>query len=161
MKHLPPHLRRTQSVSQTVNNFFLYTCMQNPRLRTVYRKRKWPLLAPVRKIMALGCKIIALGWNVFYESVKCLTHVFDVCKRWANSGSHEFVKKNMVRYMRPHGRFAHCSCKKCSTYPQPWPIGLGRGFVLHFHTRSVPTARFSLLYRNILFHHCLHLQPKK
>ena len=51
---------------------FLYTCMQNPRLRTVYRQWKWPLLAPVRKIMALRrkkmalvCKIIALGWNVF------------------------------------------------------------------------------------------------
>ena len=51
---------------------FLYTCMQNPRLCTVYRQRKWPLLAPVRKIMALGrkkmalrCKIVALGWNVF------------------------------------------------------------------------------------------------
>ena len=26
----------------------------------------------------------------------------------------EFVKKNMVRYMRPHGRFAHCSCKNAA-----------------------------------------------
>ena len=56
-----------------VKCIFLYTCMQNPLLRTVYRQLKWPLLAPVRKIMALerkkmalGCKIIALGWNVFY-----------------------------------------------------------------------------------------------
>ena len=32
---------------------FLYTCIQNFRLRTVYKQRKWPLLAPVRKIMAL------------------------------------------------------------------------------------------------------------
>ena len=40
--------------------------------------------------------------------------IFDVYKRWANSGSHEFVKKNMVRYMRPHGRFAHCSCKNAA-----------------------------------------------
>ena len=54
------------------SNFLnLYTCMQNPRLRTVYRQWKWPLLARVRKIMALGsnkmapgCKIIDLGWNV-------------------------------------------------------------------------------------------------
>ena len=52
--------------------FFLYTCMQNPRLRTVYRQRKWLFLARVRKIMALGrkkmalgCKITALGWIVF------------------------------------------------------------------------------------------------
>ena len=37
-----------------------------------------------------------------------LRRIFDVCKRRANSSSHEFVKKNMVRYMRPHGRFAHC-----------------------------------------------------
>ena len=50
------------------NNFFPYICMQNSHLRTVYRQRKWPLLAPVPKIMALGrkkmalgCKIIALG----------------------------------------------------------------------------------------------------
>ena len=35
---------------------FLYTCMQDPRLRTVYRQRKWPLLVPMRKIMALGRK---------------------------------------------------------------------------------------------------------
>ena len=41
--------------------FFLYTSIQNPRLRTVYRQRKWPLLAPVRKMMALGRKIIAIG----------------------------------------------------------------------------------------------------
>ena len=39
------------------------------------------------------------------------------CKRWANSGSHEFVKKNMVRYMRPHGRFAHCLCKNSVRHP--------------------------------------------
>ena len=46
-----------------------------------------------------------------------LRRIFDVCKRWAKSGSHEFVKKNMVRYMRPHGPFAHCSCK--NTVRQP------------------------------------------
>ena len=43
-----------------------------------------------------------------------LRRIFDVCKRWAISSSHEFVKKNMVRYMRPHGRFAHCSCKNAA-----------------------------------------------
>ena len=54
-------------------NIFLYTCMQNPHLRTVYRQRKWRLPAPVRKIMtagrkimALGCEIIALVCKVFY-----------------------------------------------------------------------------------------------
>ena len=40
---------------------FLYTCMQNPRLRTVYRQRKQPLIALVRKIMGLGRKKMALG----------------------------------------------------------------------------------------------------
>ena len=43
-----------------------------------------------------------------------LRRIFNVCKRWANSGSHKFVKKNMVRYMKPHGRFAHCSCKNAA-----------------------------------------------
>ena len=37
---------------------FLYKCMQNPRLRIVYRLRKWPFPAPVRKIKTLGRKII-------------------------------------------------------------------------------------------------------
>ena len=41
--------------------------MQNPRLRTVYRQRKWPFPAPVRKIMSLGYK-------VFQWSVKCFKH---------------------------------------------------------------------------------------
>ena len=50
-----------------------------------------------------------------------LQRIFDACKRWANSGSHKFVKKNMVRYMRPHERFAHCSCKKIG-----WTRGQGR-----------------------------------
>ena len=31
-----------------------------------------------------------------------LRRIFDVRKRWANSGSYEFVKKNMVRYLMPH-----------------------------------------------------------
>ena len=169
--------------------------MQSPRLRTVYRQRKWPLLAPVRNIIALGrqrmaleCKIIALVWNEYYCSVECLAHglhgcndavqrrlatltvtmlisscwqllsevelqrIFDVCKRWAKSGSHEFINKNTVQYMRPHGRFAHCSCKNTAR-----AHGRGRQAEvegkLHFHTRSKPTARFGLLYRNILFLH--------
>ena len=39
------------------------------------------------------------------------------------------------------------------TYPWPRPVGLDRGFMLHFYTCSAPTARFGLLYRNILVHH--------
>ena len=53
--------------------------------------------------------LISSCWQLSSEVE--LRRIFDVCKRWANSGSHEFVKKNIVRYMRPHGRFAHCSCK--------------------------------------------------
>ena len=48
--------------------------MQNPRLRTVYKQRKWPLFTPVGKIMALGRKIMALGCQVFHYSVKCSKH---------------------------------------------------------------------------------------
>ena len=51
--------------------------------------------------------LISSCWQLLSEVE--LRHIFDVYKRWANSGSHEFVKKNMVRYVRPHGRFAHCS----------------------------------------------------
>ena len=56
--------------------------------------------------------LISLCWQLSSEVE--LRRIFDVCKRWANSGSHEFVKKNMVRYMRLHGRFAHCSCKNAA-----------------------------------------------
>ena len=65
--------------------------------------------------------LISSCWQL--SSEVDLHHIFDVCKRWANSGSHESVKKIMVRYMRPHGRFAHCSCKNAT-----------RGFMLHFYT---------------------------
>ena len=59
--------------------------------------------------------LISSCWQLSSE-VK-LRRIFDVCKRSANSGSHEFVKKNMGRYMRPHGRFAHCSCKNAVRQP--------------------------------------------
>ena len=85
--------------------------------------------------------LISSCWQLSSEVE--LRRIFDDCKRLANSGSDEFVKKNMVQYMRPHGRFAHCSCKNAA-------LGLGRGFMQHFYTCSAPTARFGLLYRNIL-----------
>ena len=56
--------------------------------------------------------LISSCWQLLSEVE--LRRIFDVCKLWANSGSHEFVKKNMVRYTRPHGRFAHCSCKNAA-----------------------------------------------
>ena len=94
--------------------------------------------------------LISSCWQLSSEIE--LRRIFDVCKRWANSGSHEFVKKTMVRYTRPHGRFAHCSCKKAAL---TFDLGLGRGFMLHFYTCSAPTARFGLLYRNIVLSHFL------
>ena len=59
--------------------------------------------------------LISSYWQLLSEV--WLRRIFDVCKRWANSGSHEFVKKNMVRYMRAHERFAHCSCKNSVRQP--------------------------------------------
>ena len=38
--------------------------------------------------------------------------------------------------MRPHGRFAHCSCKNAVPTLDLGTIGLSRGFMLHFHTCS-------------------------
>ena len=141
--------------------------MQNPRLRSVYRQRKWPLPAPVckimaleREIMALGRKIMALGWQVFHYSVKCSKHdlrsfidavqrrlatqtvtmltscwqvlsevelrrIFDAVNGETTWVSHAFVKKNMVRYMRPKGDSLTDRVKKQhlpwnSTW-RPWP----------------------------------------
>ena len=66
-----------------------------------------------RRLATLTVTILILScWQLSSEVE--LRRIFDVCKRWANSDSHEFVKKNMVRYMRPHSRFAHCSCKNAA-----------------------------------------------
>ena len=53
----------------------------------------------------MATMLISSRWQLL-SKVK-LRRIFDVCKRWANSGSHEFVKKNMVRYMRPHEQWAN------------------------------------------------------
>ena len=52
--------------------------------------------------------------------------------------SHAFVKKYMIRYMRAHGRFAHCSCENTAKNR-----GQGR--------QAVREPHFGLLCRNILF----------
>ena len=79
--------------------------------------------------------LISSCWQLSSEVE--LRRIFDFCKRWANSGSNEFVKKNMVRYMRPHGRFAHCSCKnaaflhlQCANRPF-WPL-VSKYTISHF-----------------------------
>ena len=59
--------------------------------------------------------LISSCWQLSSEVE--LRRIFDVCKRWANSSVHEFVEKNMFRHMRPHGRFAHCSCKNAVRQP--------------------------------------------
>ena len=64
--------------------------------------------------------------------------IFAVCKRCANEGFACMCKEKKVF-------FTHAPS------PSPRPVGLGRGFMLHFSTCSAPTARFGLLYRNILF----------
>ena len=68
----------------------------------------------VQRRLATLTVTMLISWCWQLSSEVELRRIFDVCKRWANSGSHEFVKKNMVRYMRPHGRFAHCSCKNAA-----------------------------------------------
>ena len=65
-----------------------------------------------RLAMLTGTMLISSCWQLSSEfELRC---IFDVCEWWANSGSHEFIKKNMVRYMRSHGRFAHCSFKNAA-----------------------------------------------
>ena len=170
----------------TKRKLFLYTFTQNPRLRTVYRQQKWPLPAPVRKVMALGRKITALGCQVFHFIVNCSEHglrgfidavqrhlatqivimltscwqmlsefelrrIFDVFKRWANSSFVCICKEKYGSIHEATRAIRLLIVWKSSTYPQCRPGGLGRGFVLHSHTGSARTARFGLLYRNILF----------
>ena len=63
--------------------------------------------------------------------------------------SHLFVKKNMIRFMRPHGRFAHCSCENAALILS---LGLSTSTagLCCIPTRSARSACFGLLYRNIL-----------
>ena len=65
---------RAHSILPKPKMLFLYTCMHNSRLHTLYRQRKWPLPVPVRKIIVLRCKIMVLGCKMFYQSVWCFTH---------------------------------------------------------------------------------------
>ena len=50
--------------------------MQIPRLRTIYRQRKWSLPAPVHKIMAVGRKIMPLGVKCFTGASNAFPTVF-------------------------------------------------------------------------------------
>ena len=133
-----------------------------------------------RKIIALGCQMFhysvkcsTYGLRGFIDAVQLrlatqtvtmlkscwqvlseveLRRIFNVCKRWANSSLHVFVKKKKYGSIHEVTR-AICLLIvwKGSTYPQPRPGSLGREFVLHFYTCSARTARYGLLHRNILF----------
>ena len=59
--------------------------------------------------------LISSSWQQLSEVE--LRRISDVCKQWANSGSHEFVMKNLVRYMRPYGRFDHLQCANRPFWP--------------------------------------------
>ena len=98
------------------NIIFLYTCMQNPRLRTVYRKRKWPLLAPVHKIMALGRKKMALGSSSASPSTLACrprprVHAAFLHLQWANRPFWPLVSKYTILW----------SCSAPSSMPRLSP----------------------------------------
>ena len=123
---------------------FLYTCMQNLRLRTVYRQRKWPLPAPVRKIMtlvrkimalvlkimALRCKIITLGCNstLRYECDETFSDECEFAARaegeWCNHTCQENVfRTSILRNFISRGVKMRISAREACVR-------------LHFHTRS-------------------------
>ena len=137
--------------------------------------------APVRKTMALGCQvfhysvkyskhglrgftdavqrrlatkmviILTSCWQVFSEVE--LRRIFDVCKQWSNSNFACICKEKYGSIREATRAIRLLIVWKSSTYPQPRPGGLGCGFVLRFHTCSARTARFGIVYRNILFLH--------
>ena len=81
-----------------------------------------------------------------------LRRIFHVCKGWANSSFVCICKEKYGSIHEATRAIRLLIVWKSSTHPKPRPGGLGRGFVQHFHTCSVQTVRFGLLYRNILFH---------
>ena len=70
-----------------------------------------------------------------------LRRIFDVCKRWANSGSHEFVKKNMVRYTRPH--------LQCANRPF-WPL-VSKYTISTFQCTTFPEVTLTKYFDNYVF----------
>ena len=94
--------------------------------------------------------LISSCWQLSSEVE--LRRIFDVCKRWATSSSHEFVKKNMVRYMRPHGRFAHCSCKNAVRQP---PVLASYIEIYYFHTGKFEYNFFSINSKSRVHYTCV------
>ena len=93
--------------------------------------------------------LISSCWQLLSEVE--LRRIFDVRKRWADSGFACVCKEKYGSIHEATQAICSLLVSKCSSYPRTRPVGLGRGFVLRFHTRSAPPARFGLLYRNILF----------
>ena len=113
-----------------------------------------------RRLAALTVTmLISLCWQQLSEVE--LRRISDICKQWANSGSHEFVMQNKVRYMRPHARFAHCSCKNaaltldlglsasaadsCCIFTlavRPPPVLTSRIEIYYFHIASIENSFF-------------------
>ena len=150
--------------------------MQNPRLRNVYRQGKWPLLAPMRKIIALERKIMALACQVFHYTLKCskpgLRGFIDAVQHrlatrtvtMLTSCWQVLSEVDLQRIFDFCKRWANSSfaCICIQIYFDTWghtgdsltdrvkERHLKSGFVLHFHTCSARTARFGRLYRNIL-----------
>ena len=86
------------------NIIFLCTCMQNPRLRTVYRQRKWLLSAPVHQILALGRKSMALVNNSVLCN-KCGTkEIPDECVTFAARAIAEYERTARVANFTRVGR---------------------------------------------------------
>ena len=58
--------KKKSSVNERNKITFIYTCMQNPYMCTVYTERKWQIPAPGRKIMALPSrkKTIQNCWRI-------------------------------------------------------------------------------------------------
>ena len=90
-----------------------------------------------RRLATLMVTMLILScWQLSSEVE--LRRIFDVCKQWANSSSHEFVKKNMVRYKSPKRAICSLLVYKGSTHPRPRPRPRVHAAFLHLQCANCP-----------------------
>ena len=82
-----------------------------------------------------------------------LRRTFDVCiERWANSVFACICREKYALIHKATPAIRSLFVCKCSIYPGARPVSLGRGFVLHFHTRS--TRNTALASSNQIYYFC-------
>ena len=103
-----------------------------------------------RKTLQQWCSAPSSDTNAYYVYIVLSYDAFFISVNGEPTRvSHVFVKKNMVRYMRLHGRFVHCSSEN-TALTVSINLSASTAGSCYVHTRGAENACLDLLYRNIL-----------